>query len=158
MYIIGKASRSSLTLKNNCICPGYTLIFAECTVDGGPGDSTVWKGSAFDCSSNDIPLVHSRFASSPKAAGECNNGSIEAHGLRVQDNCYTSQLNISVTPNLIGKTIKCVHDNLTAEIVVGTLRVTTVGETKIFVILVNSTAFMTLSKYVIYSHRSTSTT
>ena len=31
--------------------------------------------------------------------------------LSVEGNNYTSQLNISVTPNTVGKTIKCARDN-----------------------------------------------
>ena len=79
-------------MDTNCICPGYDLTFAECTVKGGPGDITVWKGSAFDCSSNEIALIHSLFGSDTQsqtvAAGECNNGSIRAHSVQVEDNCY----------------------------------------------------------------------
>ena len=85
---------------------------------GGPGDATVWKGSAFDCmqSMNEIVLIHSSFESninsSSVAAGKCNNGSIHAHSVRVEDNYYTSQLNLTVTANMIGKTVECVYDNI----------------------------------------------
>ena len=132
--IIGRASRNSLTLETNCICPGYTLTFAECTVKGGPGDTTIWKGSAFHCSSNEIALIHSLFGvnytqSHIVAAGECNNGSIWAHSIRVEDNYYTSQLNITVNANMIGKTVECAHDNQSTESVIGTLTVATEGET-----------------------------
>ena len=125
-----------LEQKSNCICPGFTLTFAECTVKGGPGgDATVWNGSAFDCihSGNEIVLIHSLFGSniesSTIAAGECNNGSIHAHSVRVEDNCYTSQLNITVNADMIGKTIECAHDNTSTENVIGTLTVATEGET-----------------------------
>lgn len=132
---IGRASKSSLMLKTNCICPGYTLTFAECTVKGrSGGDATVWKGSAFDCihSRNEITLIHSLFgsniqSSSAIAAGECNNGSIQVKGVRVEGNCYTSQLNITVNANMIGKTVECVHDNTSTENVIGTLKVATEG-------------------------------
>ena len=43
IIIIGTASRSSLTLKSNCICPGYNVTFAECTVKGRFGELTVCK-------------------------------------------------------------------------------------------------------------------
>ena len=114
------------TLKSN---PGSTLT-AECTVGGGPADTTVWNGSVFNCVGNDITLIYVRFASSPIAAGECNNGSIVAQGISVKDDSYTSQLNINITPDMIGKTVSCVHDNvcLSAVTVVGTLTVATVGE------------------------------
>ena len=133
--IIGRASRSSLTLKTNCICPGYNQTLAECTVKGGPGDVTVWKGSAFDCthSRNEIVLIHSLFGSdiesSTVAAGECNNSSIQAQSMRVEGNYYTSQLNITVNADMIGKTVECVHDNTSTENLIGTLTVATEGET-----------------------------
>ena len=99
---------------------------------GGPGDITVWKGSAFDCSSNEIALIHSLFGSDTQsqtiAAGECNNGSIRAHSVQVEDNCYTSQLNITVNADMIGKTIECAHDDQSTESVIGTLTVATEGE------------------------------
>ena len=120
----------------SCICPGYDMTFAECTVkgrSGRPGDATVWRGSAFDCSSanNEIALIHSLFGSksSTVAAGECNSGSIHAHSVRVEGNCYTSQLYITVTTNMIGKTVECVYDNTSIESVIGTLIVATEGET-----------------------------
>ena len=99
-------------------------------MEGEPADTTIWNGSVFDCSGNDIALIHSRFGSNPgeEAAGECNNGSIYARGVSVHGNCYTSQLNINVTSDMIGKTISCVHDTLSGVIVVGTLTVTTVGK------------------------------
>ena len=100
------------------------------------GGATIWKGSAFDCihSGNEIALIHSSFGSqtniesSSVAAGECNNGSIHAHIVQVEGNYYTSQLNITVTANMIGKTIECVHDNTSTENVIGTLIVATEGE------------------------------
>ena len=90
---------------------------------GGPGDSTVWRGSAFDCRNNDISLINSRFESGT-ATGECNNGSIVGQSI----NCYTSQLNITVSSDMIGKNIECVHDNST-ETIIGTLTIATAGET-----------------------------
>ena len=94
---------------------------------GGSGDSTVWRGSAFDCRNNDISLIHSRFESGT-ATGECNNGSIVGQSIKVEGNCYTSQLNITVSSDMIGKNIDCVHDNL-AETVIGTLTIAAAGET-----------------------------
>ena len=116
---------SLIVLKSNCICPGYTLTFAECAVVGMPSDLTVWRGSAFDCPTSGIILLHRRF-NSQTTAGECNNGSIIGRGIRVEGNCFTSQLNITVNSDMIGKTIECVHDNST-ENIVGTLTVATAG-------------------------------
>ena len=49
-------------------------------------------------------------------------------GLRVEDNCYTSQLNITVRSDMIGKTIECVYDDVNTETTVGSLRIVTTGE------------------------------
>ena len=77
---------------------------------GGPGQATFWTGTALNCvsKSNEIALSHGRFSS---AAGECNNGAIVARGISVQNNLYTSKLNVTVTPDIAGKTIMCFHDN-----------------------------------------------
>ena len=99
---------------------------------GRSGESMLWRGSAFDCRDNDISLIHSRFESG-LAVGECNNGSIKGQGIRVEGSCYTAQLNITVSSDMIGKTIECVHDNST-ETIIGTLTVATVGETWLIIV------------------------
>ena len=101
---------------NGCSCPGYTLTF-ECTVVGS--GTTVWLGSAFDCvySSNEIGLSHGRFAISIRRT--CNNGAIVRQSLGVENNSYTSQLNVTVSRDLIGKSVTCVHDNGTYVYAIG---------------------------------------
>ena len=87
------------------------------------------KGSAFDCIGNEIALIHGIGqvgSNTTIAAGECNNKSIQAQIIRVKGNCYTSQININVNDDMIGKTVKCVHDNDT-ETVVGTLTLAIAG-------------------------------
>lgn len=81
--------------------------------------NTVWTGTAFSCNdgSNEIALLHSRYASSNGAVGVCNNGVIVARSLRVEDGYYTSQLNVSVTADIAGKTVVCLHDNVSSQIV-----------------------------------------
>ena len=76
---------------------------------GGPGQSTTWTGTAFNCLAGEIVLIHSRHLI---AAGECNDGAIVAMGISVEGNRYTSQLNVTVTPDIVGKTIVYEHDNL----------------------------------------------
>ena len=85
-----------------------TLTFT-CRVTGGV--STVWEGTAFMCASTDdeIIFIHSRFINEPSRT--CNNGSIVGEIVEVNGNNYTSQLNISFDPSLIGKTVTCVKDN-----------------------------------------------
>ena len=118
----------NISLSSNCICPGYTLTFAECTVVGRPVGYTVWRGTAFDCVSGELTLFHSNFTSDSSNVRDCNDGAIVGQGLRVEDNCYTSQLNITVRSDMIGKTIKCVYDDVNTETTVGSLRIVTTGE------------------------------
>ena len=100
-------------------CPGSILIF-ECTVYGGLGGSTVWQGSALDCmdTAHEINLLHQRFEDNEgTVVMMCNNGSIIGRSVGTK-NCsaqyhchYTSQLEVTVKHEMIGKTIDCVYDN-----------------------------------------------
>ena len=92
-------------------------------MSNGTGGTTVWQGSAFDCARNEILLRHSQFESQA-AIGECNNGAITGRGIRSLDNAFTSQLNVSVTTSLRGKTVQCVYDNGTT---------TTIGRSSIII-------------------------
>ena len=94
---------------NRCVNPGDILTY-ECTVTCMAAGSTAWTGSAFDClaSNNHIVLLHIRFLHDRRT---CNNGSIVARGLSVEDSNCTSQLNVTVTPGIAGKTITCASDN-----------------------------------------------
>ena len=89
------------------------LLTFECQVTGGV--STVWNGSAFMCpsSGNEIVLLHSRFDNGTN--GTCNdiNNSVTIVGesIEVNGSKYTSQLNISFSSSLIGKTVNCVKDD-----------------------------------------------
>ena len=80
---------------------------------GGVGGTTVWKGTAFDCpsSSHEIILLHIRFKNERGTHKACNNGTIVGQSLRVENTSYTSQLNVTVSSNMIGESIKCVHDD-----------------------------------------------
>ena len=78
----------------------------ECTVTGE--GSTIWTGSAFNCAGNEIALIH---RNGRETSGVCNNGAIVARSLSVEGNNYTSQLNVTVTPDTAGRTIECASDN-----------------------------------------------
>ena len=93
---------------SGCVCPGDILMY-ECTVT--ERGVTIWTGSAFNCSSsnNEIAFLHSRF--NVGTYDTCNNGAIVAMGLAAEGNNYTSQLNVTVTPDTAGKTVMCVGDN-----------------------------------------------
>ena len=108
---------------SDCVCPGHELRL-ECTVVGGV--ATVWTGSAFDCLAlfNEIVLIHYRFASGTYRT--CNNGRIIGRSINTTSDSdsikYISQLIIQLDENstLEGRTVKCVHYNLTHDIVIGT--------------------------------------
>ena len=77
---------------------------------GGPAHTTVWTGSAFDCpeTNNRIYQVHSH---APDESYRICNGDIVARISSVEGNNYTSQLNVTVTPETMGKTVECHYDN-----------------------------------------------
>lgn len=91
----------------------------ECNVVGA--GTTVFEGSAFDCenSHNEIKLLHLRFNSTDGARGTCNNGIIVGRSTGVEDSLYTSQLDVRISSNLIGRTVECIHDNGTTTETVG---------------------------------------
>ena len=96
---------------SECTCPGFNVTY-ECTVMGTDAGFTVWRGSAFNCASNDIILRHMRFASVEGAMGECNKGSIVGHSVTVEaGSFYISQLNVRVSPEVIGENIECILDD-----------------------------------------------
>ena len=90
----------------------------ECTVKGGAGGATVRQGTAFDCLSNEITLLHSRFMSlSNGTFGVCNNGAIVGRSIGVENSCYTSQLTINkLSTDMIGESIVCISDMTESEI------------------------------------------
>ena len=121
-----KANKSSLAIKEGCVCPGHTLIL-ECTVVAAQGGNTVWSGTAFDCynSDNAIILFHTRFNNfgSGGEYASCNNGSIKAQNLRVDtEDTYISQLNVTINPNILGQTITCLYDEGTKHYTIGSVK------------------------------------
>ena len=90
------------------------------------GGSTLWEGTAFDCfeTEDSILLRHSLFGSGG-ITGQCNNGAITGQSIGVENECYTSQLNVTVDPTLNKRTVRCTHTSLIR---------TTIGETTLTVI------------------------
>ena len=83
--------------------------------------STIWNGTAFDCTNNFINLRHSLFndSNSRGATGDCNGGAIVGRSIGVTDNCYTSQLSVRVAADMNNRTICCNHRPGTEIITVG---------------------------------------
>ena len=112
--IVGTTSEAitSCETVNECVCPGDRLTY-RCTVQGSPTGVTVWSGTALSgCLRNEILLQHHQFTPTGGPTGTCNNGAIVGQSLSVQGNNYTSQLNVTITPETAGKTIMCSYDAL----------------------------------------------
>ena len=107
---------------SDCVCPGHELRL-ECTVVGK--GTTIWRGSAFNCTLNRIDLHHSQFESGT-SVGECNNGRIIGHSINTTSDSdgikYISQLIIQLDENgtLDGRTVECDFLNGTHDIIIGT--------------------------------------
>ena len=107
-----------------CVCPGDSVQY-ECTVCSryyGPG-LTVWIGSAVMCNergnANEIVLVHSRFSSDNGTSIDCSEGRVTVHIIGVVNNCYISQISLTVSEEIINKTIGCLYDNGIHETIIG---------------------------------------
>ena len=90
------------------------------------GTATRWKGSLLECPLDVITLRHSQFGSN-QAIEICNNGDISGYGIGVVNNCYTSQLNVTVRESFNNKTVQCIlNTNEGTRIIIGksVLRVT----------------------------------
>ena len=80
------------------------------------GGYTIWRGTAFsDCISDEqeILLIHLRFISNGGTNGTCNHGDIVGRSLGVEGSNYTSQLDVTVTSDVIGKNIMCSNEAIT---------------------------------------------
>ena len=124
--IQGSAINSELLQITECICPGHELIY-QCTVCGE--GVTVWTGSLFNCTSNNIILSHRLFEDEFGTTRECNNGAVTAHSvgvLRENDtDCYISQLVISKNTDINNKTVTCLRSAGGNETVIDTKTVNT---------------------------------
>ena len=91
-----------------CTCEGYRLVY-ECTVDRE--NATVWTGTVFNCParSNEI-LFMSGIPNDDNLS--CNDGAISGRVVRADNDSYTSQLSILVTPELIGGNVSCSSDGM----------------------------------------------
>ena len=97
----------------------------NCTVSGS--GATIWKGTEFDCSSNnEIIILHSINYTSERPKTR-NNGAIIGRAIGAENDSYTSQLTVQISDELNGTTIVCVHDNGTDSVEIGSaiLSVTT---------------------------------
>ena len=81
--------------------------------------ATIWNGTALLCplSANEIRLRHSQFQSGITRG--CNNGTAVGRSISSQNSVYTSQLSISVTSQIIGRSVQCIYDDTLRRTIVG---------------------------------------
>ena len=81
-------------------------------MDGG--GVTIWTGTAFSCDGNEILLRHNNFNRPEGTSGECSgDASISAKSVKVEGNCYTSQLSVTPNAGLNNRTVCCVNNSMT---------------------------------------------
>ena len=117
-----------------CTCPGDQLIL-KCTVTSGKAGTTIFRKipSFTDCSVTDtteqeIVLLHSKFNDNI-AAITCNNNSIVGRSLKIENGSrYASQLQVTISSELVGGIIECLHDNGIAISLVGNITINVKSE------------------------------
>ena len=75
----------------------------------------IWRGSIFNCyqgSQNLLILHHSVFGNGVRRT--CNDDNIVAYDIDVTNKTYSSQLNVTVSPEMHNGTVECIHDTLNA--------------------------------------------
>lgn len=107
---------------DGCLCPGHVVMY-ECTVNVTANLASItWKGSALSCSSTDNEIHFLLHRNLSQDIRSCSDGSITGKIIRADDNeTYTSQLNVTLTNEIAGKSIKCVLDNGQSELIAGSL-------------------------------------
>ena len=127
------SEENEFILVNNCTCEGHDQIY-ECRITGS--GATVWKGIAFDCSNNEIVLLHT--SSTLTELGSCNNKGIVGRLMKTahENNTYVSQLTIkySVIVEMVGMSISCFHDPAsqnTSNLIGSSLLTITTGNTSL---------------------------
>ena len=114
--IIGFCARNELIATADCVCPGQNFTY-ECSVVGGR--FTVWRGTVVSAGC-EVTLFHTEFGVPGATRGVCNNGAVVGYNIGVENNCYTSKLDILVSPGLNGRTVECIIDNVTTNTVIDT--------------------------------------
>ena len=89
------------------------------------GAWTIWTGSAIsrlcEDNRNGIVILHTRFDIHLNNPTICDNGTMVGKGVRVENNSFTSQLIVTVSPDssILGDTIVCAHSHNGTTYVIG---------------------------------------
>ena len=87
----------------------------------------MWTGDFFiHCPNNkrEMILQHEVGEASEFTDQTCNNGGIVGRIVRVENGVFTSQLNVTLTSDIVGRSIECAYDNGTIY-KIGSLNLTT---------------------------------
>ena len=125
------AENNTLTVTSGCACPGQNITLKCIVTSTSGGSSTVWRGSFFHCPSenNEITFRHSRFV--PGAMETCTDGSIVGQSLSSDNDSFTSQLSVRVSPGIVGQNLNCEHDDGSAILPVGSVKMSAGRYTKL---------------------------
>ena len=122
--LIITGAQNLLIVIRGCACSGHTITL-KCTVmSTSGGSSTVWRGSFFNCPSenNEIAFHHSQFIVGATETCTKFNGSIVGQSLSSDNGHFTSQLTVRVSPDIIGHNITCEHDNGSSILPIGSVK------------------------------------
>jgi hypothetical protein len=127
----------------DCTCP-QGIVTYECTVCGL---AIAWEGTALDsCPGGEIALTNRDLVEPMGTPIICNGGTVAAHG-SVEDGCLASQLNITYSATLQGRSVRCSVDNGTHASQVGIdMLAPSTGRYTIF----NKTNSVPIAKYNLY--------
>ena len=106
-----------------CLFPGDMITY-ECTAVGNGTVNVLWRGSALRCPNDNIEIILPLFYQM-NTTNTCNNGTISGKIVRVNNGTFTSQLNVILTDEIIGKGLVCAYDHgiTDSEVTVGSLNI-----------------------------------
>ena len=81
--------------------------------------ATVWTGTAFDCPGTEDELNFLHINTFTDIYRGCNNGAIRGRGIRIEEDRYTSQVNITVAPYMDGRSVECFYEYAIGKNLVG---------------------------------------
>ena len=101
------------------------------------------------CQGGEIPLQHNRFPL--QAVGSCNDGAIIGQSVAVENNCYKSHLNLTLSSALVGRSVSCFVDDGSSQTSIGTV-VLTINTTSEFVTIITNFTYIHVARSLIYSY------
>ena len=113
LWLFSPLGLNKLSIINQCTCLGFNLKY-ECTVVAESG-ATVWRGTAIECSEIGYEIFLRHSSSVFMQERGCDSGDITAYGVRIEGNCYTSQLSIMISDvSMNNDSVQCLFTNDTS--------------------------------------------